>query len=196
MENDFGTTLKDYRTKMNLSQQQLANRLYVNRSSVANWETGRRVPDLIIINRIAEILNVDVSDLISTTDIDTPPYVIVVDDETILLSGAIFILSEAMPKANIIGFSKASEATEFALNNRVSIAFLDIELGKANGLELCEELMRINPSTNVIFLTSYPDYAVNAWKTAASGFLVKPLHLEDVNDQLLKLRFPVKGVLS
>ncbi len=181
---------------MNLSQQQLANRLYVNRSSVANWETGRRVPDLIIITRIAEILNVDVSDLINTAEIDTPPYVIVVDDETILLSGAISILSEAMPKANIIGFSKASEAKDFALNNRVSIAFLDIELGKISGLELCDELMKINPYTNVIFLTSFPDYAGRAWKTAASGFLVKPLHVEDVNEQPAKLRFPLKGGVS
>ncbi len=43
--------------------------------------TGRRVPDLIIITRIAEVLNVEVSDLINTAEIDTPIDVIVVDDD-------------------------------------------------------------------------------------------------------------------
>lgn len=77
---------------------------------------------------------------------------------------------------------------------RISVAFLDIELGKTNGLNLCDTLMEINPATNIIFLTSYPDYAIRAWNTSASGFLIKPLHPEDIREQLKKLRFPVRSL--
>lgn len=47
-----------------MSQQQLADKLFVNRSTIANWELGRRVPDATIIVRIAKIFGVDVSDLL------------------------------------------------------------------------------------------------------------------------------------
>ena len=195
MSGQFGETLRNLRTEKNLSQQQLAQRLFVNRSSVANWETGRRIPNLILLTRMAQILNVDISVLTSATVPEgANAEVIIVDDEPILLSGAIPILSDAIPEAIITGFLKASEAINYAHENTISIAFLDIELGNTNGIDLCKSLMDINPLMNVIFLTSYPDYAVKAWDTAASGFLIKPLKLKDVNEQLDKLRYPVRGI--
>jgi DNA-binding LytR/AlgR family response regulator len=67
---------------------------------------------------------------------------------------------------------------------------LDIELGTASGLELCRRLLEINPCTNVVFLTAYADYSLDAWKTEASGFMLKPLTTEGVREQLKKLRYP------
>ena len=195
MANHFGETLRTLRTEKNMSQQQLAQRLFVNRSSIANWENGRRIPDLILITRLARLLNVDVSVLTDAANTDPEsPEVIIVDDEAILLSGAIPVLSEVMPRATITGFLKPSEAIDYAKETMISIAFLDIEMGKHNGIDICKTLMDINPLTNVIFLTSYPDYAVDAWTTAASGFLVKPLSAESVKEQLEKLRHPVSGL--
>lgn len=190
----FGNRLKALRTENKMSQQQLAAKLFVSRSSVANWENSRRLPDFIIISRIAQLFRIDISELSDTfsDEKNAPPEIIIVDDEVILLSGAIPILSKVMPSAVITGFSRVSEAVKYAENNNISIAFLDIELGKTSGLELCRTLTGINPMTNVIFLTSYPDYAFKAWETTASGFLMKPLHEEDVKEQLSKLRFPVK----
>ena len=194
MAGRFGETLKELRTGKNLSQQQLADKLFVNRSSIANWEAGRRIPDIVVLTRLAKIFDVSITAFTNTVDTDlAPPVVIIVDDETIILSGTIPILSEAIPEAKIMGFARVSDAVEFARNNKVDIAFLDIEIGKTSGLDLCNTLMQINPKTNVIFLTSYPEYAQNAWDTAASGFLVKPVHLNDLKQQLEKLRFPVGG---
>lgn len=195
MAENFSETLRNLRMENNLSQQQLADRLFVSRSSIANWETGRRIPDLTILARLAQILNVDISVLAgAVADNPLSPDVIIVDDEAILLSGSIPVLERIMPNATITGFSKASDAVDFCKRNRVYIAFLDIYLGKTSGIDLCRRLMDINPYTNVIFLTSYPDYAMKAWDTAASGFLVKPLKPEDIREQLDKLRFPVSGL--
>ncbi len=195
MTNTFGELIKNLRNERQISQQQLADMLYVNRSSVANWENGRRIPDLVVLSRLIKALNVDASVITNAMDDSkTLPEVVIIDDETILLKGAIGILSEAMPDANITGFSKVTELLEYAKSNRINIAFVDIELGKSNGLELCRSLLEINPMTNVIFLTNYPDYALNAWQTEASGFLTKPLHLSDVQKELSKLRHPVKGL--
>ena len=186
----FSETLKNIRTEKGLSQQQLANKLFVDRSSVAKWENGSRFPDAVIISRIAKVLDVDVTLLLESASVDTESLnVIVVDDENILLAGAMKVITEVLPEASVTGFTNASEAMYIFRNNRISLEFLDIELGKVNGLTLCDELLEINPLTTVIFFTSYPDYALKAWNTRASGFLVKPLTVESVSEQLKKLRF-------
>ena len=48
MKDSFADTLKQFRTEKNLSQQQLADMLFVERSTIANWETGRRIPDAVL----------------------------------------------------------------------------------------------------------------------------------------------------
>ena len=95
-----------------------------------------------------------------------------------------------MPNATITGFTRPSEAIEYAKANRIALAFLDIELGKTNGLELCRMLLEINPRTNVIYLTAYIEYAFDAWSTGASGFMLKPITAQGVQAQLKNLRYP------
>ena len=95
-----------------------------------------------------------------------------------------------MPDATVTGFIWPQEAVEYAKANRIDLAFLDIELGTASGLELCHTLLEINPCTKVVFLTAYPEYSIDAWSTEARGFILKPLTPEAVKEQLKKLRIP------
>lgn len=187
----FGQALLAARKRKGLSQQQLADRLPVIRSSVANWEADRRLPSATIIARIAEILKVDVAELLDAANENaTRPIVIVVDDNPIVLTGSAPIIEEVLPKALVVCFSSPSQALEFAKENRVALAFLDIELGSVNGIDLCNSLIEVNPRMNAVFLTAYPDYGVDAWGTEASGFMVKPITSEGVKAQLKKLRHP------
>ena len=196
MTTPFGETLRSLRIEKGLSQRQLADRLHVMRSSVANWEAGRRMPGAATVYQIAEALDADSSALLSTTDESGKLLnVLLVDDEPIILNGGIPILQEAIPNAIVIGFTKPSQALEFVRKNPVALAFLDIELGRTSGLDLCRELLEIRPHTNVIYLTAYREYAFDAWKTGACGFLLKPLETETVRAQLSRLRYPVKGLL-
>ena len=81
----FAETLRQLRVDKHLSQQQLAKRLFVDRSSIANWETGRRVPDEDMIVQIAEILEADLAKLqASAKKKEGKPHVILVDDEKIV----------------------------------------------------------------------------------------------------------------
>ena len=195
MNESFADALKRLRKEKNLSQQQLADKLYVDRSSVANWEAARRIPDAVLLIRIARCLDVDANILLEAID-DTfeIPNVIMVDDESIILKGGLSVIGKLMPNAAVTGFISPVEAQKFAESNRVQLAFLDVEMGKTNGLDLCRKLLKINPRTNVVFLTAYPDYALDAWSTGACGFIVKPVSPEQVKEQLSRLRYPIKGV--
>ena len=107
-----------------------------------------------------------------------------------ILTGGLPVLEEVMPNANITGFTDANEAIEYAKSNRLVLAFLDIELRDTTGLELCRKLLRINLRTNIVYLTAYSDYSLDAWSTGASGFMLKPLTPEGVREQLNNLRYP------
>jgi len=190
----FGARLQEIRTQRGLSQQQLAVKTNVSRSNIAHWESGRSLPDVLMLPRLASALRVDISELVMDTGKKSSDLsVILVDDERIVLAGGLPVLAETLPSANITGFLKPSEALEFAKRENVALAFVDIELGSNSGLTICRELLRINPLTNVIFLTSFPDYALEAWKTGASGFLLKPLEPEGIREQLATLRHPIGG---
>ena len=191
---DFAERLKEIRMSKDLSQQQLADMVFVDRSSVARWESGTRMPDAVMIARLSKCLDVDVSELLNGTEEDSDLVVILVDNEKIILSGSLPILKKAIPEASIYGFTKPSEAMEFARNTPVDLAFLDIEMGKRSGLTVCKDLLDINPKTNVVFLTAYEGYSLDAWNTGASGFLMKPLTVEAVQKQLPLLRNRIRGL--
>ena len=187
----FADTLKMLRTKKGLTQNQLANQMFVNRATVSKWENSTRLPDAAMITRLARVLEVDVGTLLSTAaESDDSPNIIMVDDNKAILSESMFVLEDVVPNATITGFNKPKMAIEYAKVNRIDLAILDIEMGKVSGLDLCRALLEINPCTRVIYLTAYPEYSLSAWDTDACGFMVKPLTPEGVRRQIKKLRCP------
>lgn len=187
----FAETLKKLRIESGLSQKELAEKIFVSRPTITRWENGNRLPDSIMMVRLAKILKTDLNTLFSAALVsEDAPNVIMVDDRKIFLAGAIPILEEVLPDAIISGFTRPSEAIEYAKSNQIALAFLDIELGKTNGLDLCKILLEINPRTNVIYLTNYIEYSFDAWSTGASGFILKPITVEKIHEILKNLRYP------
>lgn len=193
-DNMFAENLRYLREKKGLSQKQLGAKMYVSHSTIARWENGTRLPDAAMILRLSKFLGTDANVLMQlAAQSDETPNIIMVDDNSIILSDSLDVVEEVMPDANITGFIWPQEAIDYAKANRVDLAILDIEMGNSSGLTLCRTLHEINPTTNVIFLTAYADYSLDAWKTEASGFILKPLTPGGVEEQLKKLRYPLSG---
>ena len=191
----FAETLKKLRTEKGLSRKDMEERLFVTRSTIARWENGTRLPDAAMITRLSKALDVDVNILLSAAlQSDDCPNVIIVDDNRIILSGALPVLEEVLPNANVTGFTKPDEAIDYAKANHVALAFLDIEMGKVSGLDVCRELTAFDPRINVVYLTAYREYSFDAWSTGACGFLLKPITAQGVSEQLGRLRYPIGGL--
>lgn len=196
MHISFAETLRRLRLEKGISQQKLADLIHVERSSIASWETGRRLPDAVMISQLSEFFGVDVARLLRASEnSDKILTVILLDDEKIILDGELSVLKDTMPDADIHGFTEPDNAIHFAKDNKVHLAFVDIEMGRVSGLDVCRKLMEIEPHTNIIFLTAYLQYALDAWKTDACGFLEKPLSPEGIREQLSRLRYPLGGML-
>lgn len=118
--------------------------------------------------------------------------VIAVDDELFALSDLKEVLENCIPNTEIMGFLKAEDAIEYARNNSVDIAFLDIEMNNMTGIQLAGQLIQINEKTNIIFVTGYSEYALEAFSVYASGYILKPATEKSVLAALSNLRYPVK----
>lgn len=61
---DIGKNIKDLRSQKNLTQDELAEKLFVTRQTVSNYETGRSRPDVEMLAKIADVLDTDANTVI------------------------------------------------------------------------------------------------------------------------------------
>lgn len=57
----IGNKIAEARKRANISQARLAERLFISSQAVGKWERGESMPDIIMLNRLAEILSVDLN---------------------------------------------------------------------------------------------------------------------------------------
>lgn len=62
---ELGIILKEYRKSCSLTQEEVADRLRVSRSTIANWETGRRVVYADDLFRYCDVLNIDPNEIVN-----------------------------------------------------------------------------------------------------------------------------------
>jgi len=62
---EFGEKIKRLREEKGMTQQSMADRLYVTRQAVSRWECGARYPDLLMTKRIADALGTSIDELVS-----------------------------------------------------------------------------------------------------------------------------------
>lgn len=119
--------------------------------------------------------------------------VILVDDEQLNLVRLQNEAKKALPDGTeIFSYNNPLEALKASKNQQIDIAFLDIEMPGLNGIQLAKELKKINPTINVIFVTAYDQYALDAYKIHASGYLSKPVKAQKISEELEALRHPIE----
>ena len=67
---EFGEQLRRVREEKGMTQQSLAEQLYVTRQAVSRWECGDRYPDLLTTKKISQILEVSLDDLLSGKEME------------------------------------------------------------------------------------------------------------------------------
>ncbi len=117
--------------------------------------------------------------------------VIAVDDEQLALDNMVALLHEVLADDEIRSFLKSAEAFAYLQENEVDIAFLDIEMGGMNGITLAKKCKDLRPNINVIFITGYDSYTLDALRLHVSGYLLKPVRASDLRVELENLRHPL-----
>lgn len=76
--NNFGEIIKDIRKKNNLTQKELADKLYVTYQAVSKWENNKSIPDISILQNISKMFNIDLNYLTNTKKRNNTKYYIII----------------------------------------------------------------------------------------------------------------------
>ena len=66
---EFNEKLQYFRKKSNLTQEELAEKLFVSRTAISKWESGRGMPSISSLKAISEVFDVSIDELLSSEEI-------------------------------------------------------------------------------------------------------------------------------
>lgn len=70
----------------------------------------------------------------------------------------------------------------------VDLLFLDVEMGKENGLDAAKKIRTVNRNLLIVFVTGYTDYVFDGYQVNALDYLVKPVSPEKLKEVLLRAK--------
>lgn len=113
----------------------------------------------------------------------------VIDDEPLALKMSYQVVQEAFPNAQVFSFSDSAEALKMiGEEGKIpDVVFSDIEMPRLNGLEFAVRLKTLSPQTKLIFVTGYSQYALDAYRIHAHGYILKPMSVDRVREECAAL---------
>ena len=104
---------------------------------------------------------------------------VIAEDEELLRTALSSLLKEAWPQLQIVAECEdGASALESIAELQPDVAFLDIRMPGLTGIEVARGLADASPRTQVVFVTAYDQYAVDAFEQGAIDYLLKPITRE------------------
>ncbi|MBF6022957.1 LytR/AlgR family response regulator transcription factor [Lysobacter niastensis] len=101
---------------------------------------------------------------------------VVAEDEALLRQALIDQLRAAWPELQIVAECEdGASALEALAEHQPQVAFLDIRMPGLTGLEVAAAAAEATPSTQIVFVTAYDQYAIDAFERGAVDYLLKPI---------------------
>jgi DNA-binding LytR/AlgR family response regulator len=114
---------------------------------------------------------------------------VVAEDETLLRDALVALLAEEWPALRIVAAcDDGGTALEAIATHKPDVAFLDIRMPGLTGLEVAAGALEASPATQVVFVTAYDQYAIDAFDKGAVDYLLKPVARERLQATLQRVR--------
>lgn len=112
--------------------------------------------------------------------------IFIIDDEPIVLKASEQVVRRAVPDADVEAFESGEDALEYMKNTNEypDTVFCDIEMPGINGLEFAVRLKELSPETRIVFVTAYSEYALDAFRVHANGYILKPINAMRVREEI------------
>lgn len=107
--------------------------------------------------------------------------VIVVEDERLTMERICSLLRETGRVEVIGGYTNPHEAMEQIFRHQPEAVFLDIEMPELSGLQLAEKIYESELQSEIIFITAYNEYALEAFRVNALDYILKPVTAKELN---------------
>ena len=119
---------------------------------------------------------------------------VIAEDEPLLRQSLSEQLERAWPALEIVAECEdGAEALEAIAEHRPEVAFLDIRMPGLTGLEVAAGAAEASPATEVVFVTAYDQYAVDAFERGAVDYLLKPIAPERLAATVRRIQARLAG---
>jgi DNA-binding LytR/AlgR family response regulator len=116
----------------------------------------------------------------------THPTALIADDEPLLRDALVRLLAQAWPELKIVAQARnGREAVEAFEAQRPDLCFLDVHMPGLSGIEAARYIDR---RAQLVFVTAYDQYAVQAFEQGAIDYLVKPVEPARLADTVSRLQ--------
>lgn len=106
---------------------------------------------------------------------------VIVDDEVSSIENLTSLINRYCPKVNVAGTATDVEQGLLIIREIVpAILFLDIQISGRSGFDLLKCVA--NPEFEVIFVTAYDQYAIQAIRFSAIDYLLKPVNINELTN--------------
>lgn len=114
---------------------------------------------------------------------------VVAEDEELLRTALVGLLGEVWPQLRIVAECEdGASALERLAEHQPDVAFLDIRMPGLSGIEVARALGELSPRTQVVFVTAYDQYAIDAFEQGAVDYLLKPIVRERLQATVQRLQ--------
>jgi len=104
------------------------------------------------------------------------PKGVIAEDEKLLRDELAARLAKAWPELEIVALcDDGASALEAIASHRPDVAFLDIRMPGLTGIEVASAAAEASPATQIVFVTAYDQYAIDAFDSGAVDYLLKPI---------------------
>jgi DNA-binding LytR/AlgR family response regulator len=104
------------------------------------------------------------------------PSCVIAEDEALLRDALVQMLAVAWPELEVAAACEdGGAALEAIAAHQPDVAFLDIRMPGLTGLEVAGAMAECSPHTQVVFVTAYDHYAIDAFEQGAVDYLQKPV---------------------
>ena len=110
--------------------------------------------------------------------------VLCVDDEKLTLQYLVSLCRSIPEIDEAHGVDQAKDALSWIRANPCDLVFMDISLQDTDGIRLAERIRDMRPNTDIVFVTGHPRYAVESWTVHPAGYLLKPVSLEALQEEV------------
>jgi DNA-binding LytR/AlgR family response regulator len=125
------------------------------------------------------------------------PKAVIAEDEALLRESLLEHLRLAWPELEIVAAcDDGGTALEEIAEHRPDVAFLDIRMPGLTGLEVASALAEASPKTQVVFVTAFNQYAIDAFERGAVDYLLKPIEPERLAATVRRLKDRASGAID
>ena len=121
---------------------------------------------------------------------------VIAEDEELLRTALAQQLGQAWPELRVVAQCEdGASALEAIAECRPDVAFLDIRMPGLTGIEVAAAaaLAQVSPWTQVVFVTAYDQYAIDAFEQGAVDYLLKPVAADRLQATVQRLQARAAG---